>query len=220
MFLDKRKSVVIHQEKQLIYISVPKVACTSIKNAMFPNMDTGDNDSIHFAISHNQKIPLEANSYFKFTFVRNPFERLVSFYLDRVLNPTQNSKKVFKKYYNGIFNPNMNFDELVDAVSSIPDQFADRHFVSQKAIIYDSNNQCLADFIGKFENLLNDYKFIKNKYGLAELKTYNKSPNYNYKEFYTLKSLSKIYKRYERDVDLFGYVKQYEILKSFLESRN
>src|SRR5256886_12135357 len=89
------------------------------------------------------------NAYFKFGFVRNPWDRVVSLY-ERT-EPLQMKDK-------------MTFDEFVDwiqyssstCIHSSPHRYQLDWFV-------DPNGNVLADFIGKFERLDEDWAFVAKK---------------------------------------------------------
>ena len=79
----------------------------------------------------------------------------------------------------------------------------------------------MVDFIGKFENIENDYKQIQEKYNYLPLPKYNQTlKNENWKDFYTIKAIENVYKKYKKDIKLFGYEKEYEDLKEYILSKN
>ena len=82
--------------------------------------------------------------YFKFSFVRNPYSRLVSEY-----NYVSSSR-------------HMTFKEFLKIGFSGTDSFSDqyRHMMPQYEFIYGRNKQLLVDFVGKFENLQSDFDRI------------------------------------------------------------
>ncbi len=92
----------------------------------------------------------EFNKCFKFSFVRNPWERLVSEYRYR---------QYYKKY---------TFREFV--LNGLPSRskYSDsyRHIMPQSEFILDENGRSLVDFIGRFENLQNDFNVICAKLGI------------------------------------------------------
>ena len=94
------------------------------------------------------------NSYFKFGFVRNPWDRVVSLY------ERKEALELRRK---------MSFEEFVDwiqyssatCVHSSPHRYQLDWFV-------DPNGTVLADFIGRFEHLEQDWKIVANKLGVSE----------------------------------------------------
>ena len=88
--------------------------------------------------------------YFKFSFVRNPWSRLVSEYACR----REYRKIPFKRWVM------RDFPE--------PDMYTDtyRHVIPQCDYLYDSDGKLLVDFVGKFENLRQDFKIVCDRLGI------------------------------------------------------
>lgn len=86
----------------------------------------------------------EFNRYFKFAFIRNPWERLVSeFYFYRY-----DKEMTFKHF---VFN-------ALPEKSDYTDKY--RHILPQYDFIYDKNGNQLVDFIGRFETLEKDFNTV------------------------------------------------------------
>lgn len=71
---DVRQGMVFEKYKA-IYFPIPKVACSSIKVFL--------TDFAEFSLDDLDKF----KNYFKFAFVRNPWDRLVSCYINKVAEP-------------------------------------------------------------------------------------------------------------------------------------
>jgi hypothetical protein len=91
-------------------------------------------------------------SYFKFSFVRNPWSRLVSEYY-------------FKNYYT-----RYTFKEFVKSALPKQDSYSDsyRHILPQYKFIYDSHGELLVDFVGRFENLQSDFDKVCSILGISK----------------------------------------------------
>lgn len=215
----------IYDNRKLIYISIPKVACTSIKIGLMANeLDTSVSSdeymNVHADTSNyvRYSIKKSQDNYYKFVFVRNPFDRLVSCYKDKIKKiqhsgkyhfDTSYNKVLIKNMYGDMFSTNMDFDDFVRLVSKIPDWLSDGHFKSQYSMIY--KNRCREpDYIGKFETLAYDWNVIATKYGLEKLGDKNKTANDNWKDYYTNKdTVELVYKRYYNDITAFEYENDY-----------
>ena len=102
----------------------------------------------------------------------------------------------------------MSFDEFVRIISNIPDEKADRHFRSQHSYIADKNGNTLVDFIGRFENLSLDLKFVSEKTGISDFCLLHENRSLrpkDYKEIYSNKTKNIITERYKKDIEMFGY---------------
>ncbi len=89
--------------------------------------------------------------YYKFSFVRNPWSRLVSEYRYRSFL----SHKSFKDFVMNKL-PNPGWDDKY------------RHVMPQTEMLYDDNGHLLVDFVGKFETLQQDFNQVCEQLGFAE----------------------------------------------------
>ena len=110
------------------------------------------------------------------------------------------------------------FDHFIGSVCIIPTRFADMHFRSQYLTLY-RHGKCVADYVGKFENLEADYEPIRRKYGFATLKHYNKSGKGNWMDYYTPKTAKMVYCKYRKDFKTFGYEDEYHKLLTYLAQK-
>jgi Sulfotransferase family len=133
------------------------------------------------------------DSYFKFGFVRNPWDRVVSLYERKEALELRNK---------------MSFEEFVHwiqyssatCVHSSPHRYQLDWFV-------DPNGAILADFIGRFERLEQDWKLVAQKLGVSEVLPHNR-PNArprHYTEYYNRKTRAIIAEKFKVDVEHFGY---------------
>ncbi|MCX4327468.1 MAG: sulfotransferase family 2 domain-containing protein [Lachnospiraceae bacterium] len=204
----------------IAYLRLAKCACTSIISTLI-NEEPGT--SLHDFAEKKYKIigNIPQNDYiFKFTYVRNPFERLVSCYVDKIENKEKGNP--FKKYNYcmGILNEIQNFDEFVKCIVKIPVSWADRHFKSQYSYIYE-NGEKLVDYIGKVEDLTESYKLIQEKYDLKKIGNMNKSKKKDWKVYYTKETAKLVYEYYKKDILTFGYEQvYYELLEYLNKSTN
>lgn len=219
---------IVSREKKIVYFLNSKVANSSIKATMYSG-DTEDDNTIHRAVKDSGmkkfKLSTEESEYFKFTFVRNPFEKIVSCYeskyhIDKKYN---NHKKFlrFDTYLFGYLRKDKGFDNFVGRVARIPDKWLEDHIRLQYDLIHDNNGNKLVDYIGKYENLAEDFKQIQEKYDLKPLPHYNNSggEKRDWRSYYTLETAELVYKKYKKDFECFGYEDSYKDLVAYLKDR-
>ena len=193
---------IILDEKEVIFASVAKSACSSIKTSICGTPPEGVKIHQHTSHLSHRRIPKKKGQYFVSTIVRDPYERLASCYRAK-FNREDESTFIFSNYLFGYLKNHDSFDEFVRKVSKIPDKISDRHFRSQHKIVFASGNK--VDFIGKFENLPSDFEGIRDKYGFGELPVLNKSSGKSAADLFSDETREATSRRYKRDFELFGY---------------
>ena len=206
--------------RKCIFVHIPKTAGQSIEQCFLDLHDIGWTERSAFLLERNTdpaKGPprlayLKANqyvagghisidlfkSYYKFSFVRNPWDRLVSEYkshYDRL-------KVEFKKY-------------VMEQQSEPEWSNSYTHIIPQKEFLYDEAGRLMVDFVGRFEDLQNDFDEIcrqinvletrlpfRNKSTLPKFKKLNKR---HYTEFYDDESKAFVENRYHEDIKTFHY---------------
>jgi hypothetical protein len=184
-----------------IFVHIPKAAGLSVNRSLF-----GNNGGGHIPLRNYQFIfdKDKFNSYFKFSIVRNPWDRLYSAY--SFLNNgglTDNDKIFAAKYVTGY----ADFDSFVKGSVNQVNIMKGIHLIPQYLFLTDSNGNLLTDYVGKFENLNEEYKLITEKLNIvSKLKKTNKSRRgTDYKDFYTAESKAIVAEVYKKDIELFNY---------------
>ena len=193
---------IILDEKEVVFASVAKSACSSIKTSIYGSPPEGIQIHQHTSHLSHRRIPKKKTSYFSFAIVRDPYERLASCYRAK-FNKVDESKFMFSNYLFGYLKNDDSFEEFVRKVSKIPDILCDRHFKAQNKIVFASGKKM--DFIGKFENLPSDFEEIRERYDFAELPMLNKSSGRTASDLFSDETRALASKRYEKDFELFGY---------------
>ncbi|MCB0165881.1 MAG: sulfotransferase family 2 domain-containing protein [Anaerolineae bacterium] len=209
----------IFEDRCLAYISTAKAACTSIKTVMM--QPYGIHKNVHNAWPHIYLGHLEAEhqDFFKFSFVRNPFARLVSGYRNKIINKPWQQREHF-----GTIPTDISFSEFVAEVVKCPDCLINGHFQSQFAKLY-HQGELQVDFLGRFENLAEDWLPIAKRFEFDpqlphKMKSSTKRGVYkDYRTYYTEELVHLVYNRFRADVDAFGYQQAYEELLTFVSQK-
>ncbi|PVW15762.1 sulfotransferase family 2 domain-containing protein [Marixanthomonas spongiae] len=229
-------------EHKALFVHIPKTAGQSVENFMLkhlgknrekdgpgyllrynPNPEKGPKRLAHLTAKEYVKYGYlnqeQFETYFKFTIVRNPWERMLSFYKFRGFSSLIGFNTFINRY--------------------LPEYFEKEHgfFKPQTDFIFNTQNELLVDFMGRFEQLNADFSIIadhlsipfsqlpkhnrsiekgivsKKSFLLLQkhpkiLKHLNFSPQKTlpYQQAYTDASRKLVNRLYERDIDLLGYV--------------
>lgn len=207
--------VTYYPSLKTVYLQVPKTATSTTSSLILKKLnipfDEENYHSIHalssmFLIKEKQLQSLqEKKDIFTFAFVRNPYTRLISCYLDKI--KTEQDSDILNDYY-GVFTTDMRFSEFIEKVCRIPNFWANTHFKSQTSFIYLKGHK-EPNFIGKFENYVSEIKIIIDKLGLPNItKSFNVTSGiYKLDDWYDDKLARKVYRRYKNDFEKFGYSK-------------
>lgn len=98
------------------------------------------------------------DAYFKFAFVRNPWDRLVSEY-----RYAHSQRRDFKTFLLKSF-PGLEDDHYTEGVDHY------RHVLPQHTFIFDDAGSLLVDFVGRYENLQQDFAYVCQRVGLLPIK--------------------------------------------------
>jgi hypothetical protein len=130
--------------------------------------------------------------FFKFVFVRNPWDVQVS------------------QYHHFLQNSDHYRHELVASMKSF-DRYIEWRVSGnvrlQSFFCYDSTERELVNFIGRYERLQVDFKKVCDLIGIDRvvLPVLNSSMREDYREYYSRTSRQLIYSAYRRDIELFRY---------------
>lgn len=128
--------------------------------------------------------------FFKFTFVRNPWDWQVSLYHYILEHPADR------------------MHERVKAMGSFETYMRWRatDYRTQTSQISDESGKCLVDFVGRVENINEDFVEICRRIGIqSRLGHQNKSSHRPYREYYSDETREIASKIYAPDIEQFGY---------------
>lgn len=211
----------ISHEHKCIFIHIPKTAGTSISNFYFPTKELNwkkPNYNLLYGWCPKRKIHLQHatskqllelelikpeiwESYFKFTFVRDPYDRAYSDYYwimeDRQVEGS------FVEYINrtGEFNKILSDNSVMT--------FRGDHLVPQTNF-FDFEGNYKMDFIGRFEQIDKAVFYINKKLGIdkafnvhVQKGAYKKKRHYSH--FYNKENKLLVEQYFQKDIEKLGY---------------
>lgn len=134
---------------------------------------------------------------FSFAFVRNPFSRMVSAWKCQWVSCNQ--YKTFKDFILYFF-PQSNSMTFFRRSHVLP-------FTDDRMKLFNSNGNQLIDFIGKVENLQEDFNIICDKIGISlqQVPHRNKTNHKHYTEYYDDETRAIVAQKYAKDIEYFDY---------------
>ena len=185
-----------------IFVHIPKCAGSSINQQL-------ELKSMGFSGHAPMSYPSKHSAYFSFTFIRNPYDRVVSAYkYFRKLKP---GHRWYKR--NSIISDAANEMEFGEFVHHMPDfmKLMKRQEGSFESGIhfqpfYYFIDQPI-DFIGRFENIQQDYFKILSHLKLPAklLRKTNSTNNSNYRQLYIEETKNQVYNIYQEDIKKYNY---------------
>ena len=189
----------IIENKKIIFCHIDKTGGSSISKSLSPDLaivnpdEPIDHKLKHFTMIQLIKLVDNPLNYFKFCFVRNPYDRALSKYFH---HRKVSGGNLFEKQAISLC-----FKDWVinNGLQVFRPQF---HYVYQ-------NKSLLCDFVGKFENIDEDFEFVQKKFNLQELPhinhNYKKPGTINHNDFFDKETVEYINKKYLYDFKYFGY---------------
>lgn len=206
---------------QCIFVEIPKTGSTSIRRILgapqVPHLDIWEIRRLMMSQLSDDKLRTERlragfysllpvdqrrrlglsrfERFFKFGFVRNPWDRIVSLY-SRQEGDQSHRAQSFTEFVRGI------------RYSSATCIHPSPH-VNQLDRLVDPSGHLAVDYIGRFETLERDWRHICGRIGIADLplpvtkKNKNKSDHYS--SFYTDETRHIVAERFRADIEFFAY---------------
>lgn len=191
----KQQSPVLDKKSIFAFFSNNKVVQTSINRHLLK-------DRCIVRKSNRQKYDAKfessianLDSIWKFTIVRNPWDRAVSafFYLKKHVSRLPIDIR------------SMSFEYFVINVLQKHGTELDAHFEHQSPkAFYDGI--CFVDFVGRMEKIESDWKIIARSISASlDLPHRNKGKHKDYRSYYGAESIEVVSNLYSEDIDKFGY---------------
>lgn len=200
--------IVSHSHK-VIFVGNPKAGSSSITAALSAlNEEPGLAAEVCYGLYTRHHMPAYVlrevlglakwNDYFKFAFVRNPWDWFVS-----------------QHFYNL---QKLGEPHDIDAPLSLEDVYRTYRYLRiyrgaawvesacQNAFICDNTGNVLVDFLGRFEKFEDDFAAITALIGLGtRLPRINASAHRYYRDYYTSATAEVVRELYQVDIDIFSY---------------
>lgn len=180
----------INHIRRAIFIHTPKTAGTSIKKFIEGFSIRGDHKN--WELEKNIAGDLW-DQYFKFAIVRNPWDWIYSIYSFYKMGTSVSlvDENVLPNTFEEFV---LDLDKYLDILGI---NYTQSHFIGDEL-----------DFIGKFENLGEDFKIICEKLGLGDVplgKVRVSRRKKNYQEVYNDEMIEIVRNKFVKDIERFGY---------------
>ena len=204
--------MIVSFEHKFIFAAVPKTGTHAVRQALRNNLGADDIEQVGLfvrkefpipelaALQHGhislQQLrphlePAQFDSFFKFAFVRNPFDRFVSYCS-------------FMTRFKGEFQANPQA-VMTHVLQHPPRQHV--LFWPQSYFLVDARGALLTDYVGRVERMQESFDEVATRIGIPQvtLERVNASTRGDYRNYYTPALVDAVARLYARDLELFGY---------------
>ncbi len=208
--------MLISHRRQFIFVHVPKTAGQSVAAAFRPYADHPEEylvnrllGSMAFRLNRclrykvrkfrkharaakiRRQLPTDVfDRYFKFAFVRNPWDRWVSLYHFIREYPSHHRHKQVLR---------LSFEEFLDTL-------ARKQKRRQKPFLTDADGNLLVDYVGRFETLQADFAHLARVLKVpASLDHMHKTKHRDHRSYYNSRTIELVAEISRDDIELFGY---------------
>lgn len=198
-----------------IFVHIPKCAGVAVSRAIFGGLAGG-----HVTLDRYVDIfgPKCIVNYFKFTIVRNPWDRLVSAYFFLKSGGFEDDDKTWFEKELGSF---PDFETFVKKWLNRSNIWKWHHFRPQYHYVLEKRGKINLDFIGFMENIGADFSYIADRVCVqGSLETTNTSRHVAYTDYYTDETRKIVANVYAEDIKMLGYNFDNSSLAQQVASRN
>jgi hypothetical protein len=204
----------ISQNKKYIFIHNQKTGGSSIERYLRATVADSKNILTRHAYARDgmdRLGPQAWGGFYTFGFVRNPWSRLVSWYCMIEGRRNRANRNQLFKY---VLKNSTNFEEFLHNCTeplfeiNHRGQVFERSFLrNQIEYFTDESGRLAVSYIGRFENLAADFLQVQHHLGLPPLSLphLNQTKPKDYRSFYQRSTKALVAKRFEKDIDYFGY---------------
>ena len=194
-FVSMKGCGVLLKHLAMSVVRLRRVDLNNAHKSLYRNI-TGLKPEQPLAVELKQYAPEEWNAYFKFCFVRNPYERAVSDYKWRSRRRQGVSFSEF-------------LERLADPERPDPERIVPKPRCNWP--VYTIDNTPVVDFMGRFERLETDFRHVCDIIGIpfedGRFPKAKASPqsSASYREWYGERERQLVKQVFEKEIDFFGY---------------
>jgi hypothetical protein len=183
---------------KIAYVTNFKVAATSIHQTL----ETVGCQRIQYPMNSDDRTLF--NTRYCFTFVRNPWDRLVSLFFGQLQKDTELRRVLARHWHINKEHECLNdFSSFIVRIAHTRDGTSNAHYRQQTYIL---NHLPQLDFVGRFEKIEDDWWYLRTQFaGLPPLLHRNQSDHKPYHHYYTDDLQQFVAERYSDDISRFGY---------------
>lgn len=207
------RRTIVSDKNGFVFLQNYKVMYSALRDFMRNNLaEFADRSDASYAL--NSYVDLTSpryTDYFKFSIVRNPWDRITSAYRDKLCRgPEHENYRNYRESIGAIMEcgPDIGFETFARYIAQIPNSHANQHWLSQYANLY-RKGDLLIDYVGRYEDLESSLGQISKKTGFQWCPghVHRTAPDgLSYRDYYDSKEVVELVaKHYGDDVDAFGY---------------
>jgi hypothetical protein len=200
MITSESYSFIPFDDTKAIFVHIPKCAGVSVCRALFGNLAGG-----HTTLDEYLNIfePRYIESYFKFTIVRNPWDRLVSAFH---FMQSGGFNEEDRNWFSGELGHFKDFEEFVKGWLNKNNIWKWPHFRPQYHYIVERKGKVKMDCVGFLENIEEDFRYVTKRLGVdCSLQQSNKGNHDDYRSYYNEETMKIVADVYDTDIKLLGY---------------
>lgn len=205
--------MIVSHRHRYVFVAIPKTGTHSVRQALRTHLGGDDIEQVGLFVERRFPWPELAgvghghlglaqvrpylgeeafSGYFKFAFVRNPFDRFVSYcaFMTRAGDAFERDPRAVMRHVLFRLRP---LQHIL--------------FRPQHEQLVDGEGRLLADFVGRVERMQQDFDAACDRIGLphAALGRVNHSRHGDYRGYYDQALVEGVAELYRRDLELFGY---------------
>lgn len=198
----------ISADRRWIFVHIQKTGGDAVRTALGAELNDPHK---HFLASELREVygRLAWQQCFKFAFVRNPWERLVSWWSMIDGAREQDHSTPLNKFQSYVLQRASTFQEFITNCTDEIIDFDGPKYIFRNQIDYlvDENGEVIVDLIGRFENFQQNFDEVTKRLGRknARLPQVNSSRHGVYMDYYTPAMAEVVGRHYARDLKTFGY---------------